>query len=434
MIQQLSIFDLPPQENAPENLFGDYKFEPSKDIVRLARHDNILTNCPICQKQFRQYRRGMKYCSHDCKRRSRGKYTPCAWCKKEFYHYDPRREARCCSCECAQNYRWYQTPENKKQIIEQAIILLQGGMTNTEVAKKLGTNKVTIKKLVLEKFNGVSPIHAKAIALYQSGSSEKEISKHIGKDVGSVVTWLMHNIPGYAPPKKLERKDKESKRKEKRKQKRKQMAQYLAVYKKLKTVKAVADHFSVGDKAAQLILGGCKGYKRARAKMLLRAKAASFSHEYARSTRSRKYKTELDFENVMFKQILKIDPKAQRQVQYLRQKTCDIVCTIAGIKYAIELKTELKEPKFSSCSMQAFVAAKQLDAVAIYCHPNDCWPTESGREVISIVFGDKVRVINENELMEFLHGKAKEIRQVYSGTGGRIGVYEGIHQQAFCAA
>jgi transposase len=424
MIQQLSIFDLPPQENAPKNLFGDYKFTPEKYGARPARHDNILSNCPICQKQFRRYRRGMEYCSYDCKRRARGKYTPCAWCKKEFYHYDPRRKARCCSCECAQNYRWYKTPENKKEIINRAINLLESGLTNKEVAGKIGIGITVVKTLTLERYGGVSPIHANAIALYQSGSSEQEISKHIGKDVGSVVTWLMHNIPGYTPPKKLERKDRELRRKERRKQ----IAQYLAVYRKLKTVKAVADHFNVSDSAALLMLNGCRAYKR------IRAKALSFPRKHNKSTRSKKYKNELDFENVIFDQILKVDPQAQRQVQYLRQKTCDIVCTIAGIKYAIELKTELKEPKFSSGSMQAFVAAKHLGAVAIYCHPDDCGPTESGREVITSVFGDKVRVINENELMEFLHGKAKEIRQVYSGTGGRIGVYEGIHQQAFCAA
>jgi hypothetical protein len=428
MIQQLSIFDLPPQENAPKNLFGDYKYKQIEKHTRPPRHDTSLAPCPTCKKQFNRYHRGMKYCSVDCKRKANQKFISCNYCNKEFFASESTRKYCCHNCFVYGES--YGTIERYESIVAKARNLLESGTPNKQVAKECGIPLTAIKRILDEHYAGENPVHTRAIALYQEGRTEEEISAIVGTHTGAVVTWLMRKIPGYVPPKKLERKDKESKRKEKRKQ----IAKYLAVYRNLKTVKAVADHFGVRDEAAQLILGGCKGYKRARAKMLLRAKAAFSSHEYARSTRSRKYKTELDFENVMFKQILKIDPKAQRQVQYLRQKTCDIVCTIAGIKYAIELKTELKEPKFSSCSMQAFVAAKQLDAVAIYCHPNDCWPTESGREVISIVFGDKVRVINENELMEFLHGKAKEIRQVYSGTGGRIGVYEGIHQQAFCAA
>jgi hypothetical protein len=422
MIQQLSIFDLPPQEDGPKNLFGDYKYKQSENHTRPARHDTSLAPCPTCKKQFNRYHRGMKFCSVDCKRMAHQKFIHCNYCGKEFFASESKRKYCCHNCALYGEY--YGTIERYKSIVNDIKQLLESGVANKQIAKKFNIPYTAVKRVIDEEYKGISPCHKKAVELYRAGISEEEICKIVGHHKGKVVTWLMTNIPGYIPPNKFERENKESKRKDQRNKK----AQYLAVYRKLKSVKAVADYLGVGDEAAQSILSSCKAYKRARKKYWSKPK------RYVRSSRSKKYKTELDFENVVFDQILKIDPQAQRQVPYLRQKTCDIVCTIAGIKYAIELKTELKEPKFSSGSMQAFVAAKHLDAVAIYCHPDDCGPTESGREVIASVFGDKVRVINENELMEFLHGKAKEIRQVYSGTGGRIGIYEGIYQQAFCAA
>lgn len=421
MIEQLYIFDLPKRNLDSKNLFGEQECSPLTRHIRRPRHDTSFVECPVCRNGFHRYHGGMKYCSFECKRRVNSKAILCGYCGKKFFSLERKRKYCCHDCSVYGNV--YGTIGKYKSIILDIKRQLESGLPNKQVAKNLGIPYAAIKRVIDKEYAGVSPCHKRAIDLYNQGLPEEEICKLVGHNKGRVITWLLNNIEGYKPPPK-----EKSKQGESRKEKRQTRAKYLAAYRKLKTVKAVADYFNVGDEKAQSILSGCKAYKRARVKARLKQK------KYTRTTRSRKYKNELAFEDVVFEKIKEIDARAQRQVCYLGQKTCDIVCTIAGIKYAIELKTELKEPKFSSCSMQAFVAAKMLGAVAIYCHPDDCEPTESGAEVISIVFDGKVRVMNEKKMMEFLYGQAKKAREDNTGAGGCTRVYEGIRQQALCVS
>lgn len=384
--------------------------------------EKFTASCKYCGTKYSAGHGSSQYCSIECKRRSKGAYKKCDYCHKEYFAKDIGRKY--CSTNCDKYGRSYGTKEQYEALLVKIRLLLEKGLPTKKVASDLCIPYTAVKRVIDDEYLGMNPCHQKAINLFVSGKTEQQIADIIGIGAGSIITWLTRLHDGYTPPLKKHHKSADG-----IKEKRDKTAKYLRAFKRLRSIKLVANELGVTDEKALSVLRKNKFYKKYRD---TQRKASGW--DKARFTRSRKYDNEAAFERSIFEQILKLDPQAKQQVYYLDQKTCDIVCTVGAEKYAIELKTELKEPKFSSCSMQAVVAGMYLNATSIYCHPDDCWPTQTAMKVIDRVFGNKVKVLNEKELMEMLNGKAKKICQNHTGAGRHIGIYEGAYQQAVCAA
>ncbi|MBL7150123.1 MAG: hypothetical protein ISS84_00620 [Candidatus Pacebacteria bacterium] len=77
----------------------------------------IVKECPICHKQFEQYKYPKKYCSERCRIQARntGKFIKCAICKKEIYRpkwWFKINNTPICSRECIKKWRHIRAENN----------------------------------------------------------------------------------------------------------------------------------------------------------------------------------------------------------------------------------------------------------------------------------------------------------------------------------
>lgn len=370
MNEQLMFFDSPVSDVTRLNLFDHQKFANSKSPQR-----NI------------KYTKG-GHCIVD------GRYMVrrvCCICSKQFWKSSGTMRHVVCSAECSNLKRSYGSIENKQKVTAEVIALLNSGMTNGQIAKQLGVCKTTVKTLAFEKFKGISPIHAKAVELYKGGLSEKEIADKIGKKKGTVITWLMHNIQDYVKP------EKKVPVKVRREQDRDGMAKALRLYRKLKNVRMAARELEMHEEQARLLLFHTKAYHKMRAKVVT---LKNTEQRKRQGVISRKYTNEKNFSDTLAAQIADYFPRVEREAPTGTTTNMDILVDYKDKRAVIECKWDVKITNIHKAIGQVIVAKNKLFAhVAVVCWPDDVYVSN---EAIADCSGAGVFACPEGGLVSLL--------------------------------
>lgn len=304
----------------------------------------------------------------------------CSFCKKEF---EPDRKERIyCSYKCSALARSYKTQEEHDKIVNDVVSLLEQGETTLSVTRKLNLTTTVVRRVIKEKFGNQRPIDAICRKLWEDGLNELEIAERLHIQIGGIKPILKRSIPNYQKRYEFIN-DRNTKRiQDIKNESRNRLAQMLRLYRKHKSIKAVADTIGANASTVSRKLGTSKVYKK-----MQRNRSYSehwFMQNQRQFMRSKKYSNEdnvfipLVCEKIKSSGIstyveIEFDIGKGTEKRKGRKRRCDVVAIINGIKFVIQCKCESMATKEDEVIGQVIVA-KTLSkgSVPVVCFPSDC--------------------------------------------------------------